>query len=136
MRFEVTDRHAGEAPLGAVLMLPLFGLPLGAWLVHHGYVSFGTCGLKRLADIPCLMCGATRATFDLLAGHLWSAITLQPLVILLYALLASWGVVSLVSFVLARRVHMRLTSHETAAVKLAIISLPLANWAYLIAAGV
>lgn len=136
MQIRLTQRQPGVAPVGALLMLGLFALPLGAWLVHNGIISFGTCGLQRLADIPCLMCGATRATMDLLEGQLLNALALQPMVILGYVALAAWGSVSLVTFATDRHVDISLASAEKTTLKLTIVFAPLANWAYLVAAGV
>lgn len=117
-------------------MLPLFALPLGAWAVQKGWIVFGTCGLKALLGIPCFTCGATRATIHLLHGHVGAAFTMQPLIILAYAILGIWGLVSLTSFALDRRVRITLNSRQHLALKTSLLILPFANWFYLIAAGV
>lgn len=136
MRIRVEQREPGTSPLGFVLMLPLFALPLGAWAVQEGWIVFGTCGLKLLLGIPCLTCGATRATIHLLHGHIGAAVAMQPLIVLAYVALIVWGLVSFVSFALDRRVHITLTAGQNGALKAGLLILPFANWFYLIAAGV
>jgi hypothetical protein len=117
-------------------MLPLFALPLGAWAIQKGWIVFGTCGLKMLVGVPCLTCGATRATIHLLHGNLGAALAMQPLVIVAYIGLSFWGIVSLGSFLAAKQVRVKLTSRQNTAVKAALLVLPFANWVYLIGVGV
>jgi len=136
MRIHVEQRESGTTPVGFVLMLPLFALPLGAWAVQKGWIVFGTCGLKLLAGIPCLTCGATRATVHLLHGNIGSALAMQPLVVSAYGVLAVWGVVSFAAFAAGRRVQMTLTHGQELALKVGLLVTPFANWLYLVAAGV
>lgn len=136
MRLQLSQRKPGEIPIGALLMLPLFGLPLGAYLVERELVDLGTCGMKAAFDLPCLSCGSTRATLHLFHGELLSAVTLQPMMMGIYLLLIVWGAVSLWAFATRRHVGLVLSDREDMAVKLALLSIPLINWAYLILAGV
>lgn len=136
MQVEVRERQPGTFPVGALFMLPLFALPLGAWLVQTGWLVFGVCGLKATLGFPCLTCGATRATIHLLHGNAFDALSTQPLIIFIYLVFALWGTVSLASFAMDRSVQLNLSDWENTALKLSIAFLPLLNWAYLIAAGV
>lgn len=136
MTIELRERQPGQVPVGALLMAPLFLLPFGAWLIESGYLAFGRCGMKMIAGLPCFTCGATRATIHLFHGRLWTAIGLQPLIIVLYGLLLSWGVCSFGAFLADRRVSLSLTSLESTIGKISLIAAPFLNWAYLIAAGV
>lgn len=136
MRVEIEQRQPGHIPVGAFLMLPLFALPLGAWMVDRGAIDIGTCAFKSLLGIPCLTCGATRATELLVAGDLAGAISYQPLVVAVYALLAVWGISSLSLFVAGRRARLRLGRRGRTAFKVALVALPLVNWVYLYVAGV
>ena len=136
MQFEMHRRERGEVPVGALLMLPLFALPFGAWLVQTGWVVFGTCGVKMAVGLPCFTCGATRATIALLGGDVIGAVALQPLVILAYTLLAGWGLISLASFLADRSVSVSLSKTENTILKVLLVTLPFLNWAYLIAAGI
>lgn len=132
MRLYTEQRPRGTVPIGAMLMVALFALPLGAWLVEQRHLEFGICGLRAAFDIPCLSCGATRATLALLSGDIFSAIALQPLMMAIYLLIALWGVASLYTFVRDRKLVMDLSKAEDIAFKLSLVVLPLLNWAYLI----
>lgn len=123
-------------PIGVLFMLPLFALPLGAWLVQKGWIVFGLCGLKLTLGIPCLTCGSTRATIHLLHGNVLSALQMQPLIILVYGSFALWGVISLASFAVGRTVHLDFGAREHRFIKIALVATPFLNWAYLIAAGI
>lgn len=136
MQLTVEQRDSGQIPLGALAMLPLFVMPIGGWLVENGWVDFGTCAMKATLGIPCLTCGATRATMRLLHGDLAGAMSFQPMMIVVYALLALWGLVSLGMFAANRRARLKLSPLEDRIFKGALIVIPLVNWAYLIIAGV
>lgn len=132
MRLYTEPRPRGTVPVGALLMTPLFGLPFGAWLLEQGYIEFGTCGLQMAFDMPCLSCGATRATLALFGGDIASAFALQPLIISVYFLLVIWGVASLYTFARDRKLVLDLTKTQDIAFKVSLVVLPLVNWAYLI----
>ncbi|RAL21200.1 hypothetical protein DL240_13795 [Lujinxingia litoralis] len=136
MRLYTTQRPLGVIPVGAVLMLPLFAMPLGAWAVGTGVVEFSVCGMKRVFGLPCLSCGATRATLALTRGDLWEALTMQPLIIVLYALLAVWGGLSLWTYVRGRRLVLHLSRREDWVFKAMLVLLPLVNWYYLYVRGI
>lgn len=136
MQLTIQQRRPGHVPLGVFLMAPLFFLPLGAWLVERGFIHFGTCGSKVVLGIPCMTCGATRATIHLLHGDVAAALALQPLVILTYGVLLAWGLTSLTTFLMGKRVRLRLGKKTDLGLKIALVVLPFANWAYLIWAGV
>ncbi len=136
MRLYTVERPPGTAPVGAILMVPLFALPLGAWILEQGYIQPSVCGFKLALDLPCLSCGATRATLLLLDGRLWSALSLQPLIIALYFLIAGWGIASLFTFLRDRKMILDLSRTEDIVFKISLVALPLLNWAYLIWSGV
>lgn len=117
-------------------MVPLFGLPLGAWLVETGRFEFTRCGFKQMFELPCLSCGSTRATVHLLHGDLFTAISFQPLTLMVYAMLVVWGCLSLWGFLSRRSINFRLSKAEDVAFKVSLVVAPLMNWAYLIAAGI
>lgn len=136
MKLWVHARTPGEIPWGALVMLPLFAMPMGGWLVEQGHVDFGVCAMKSTLGIPCLSCGATRATLHLLHAEWADAWAMQPLVMVIYALVALWGGTSLVAFAANRSIYLQASRREEWAFKGALVILPLVNWAYLIAAGV
>lgn len=136
MKLWVHERTSGEIPWGALVMLPLFAMPMGGWLVEQGHVNFGVCALKATVGIPCLSCGATRATLHLLHAEWADAWAMQPLVMVVYALVALWGVASLGFFARNESMYLELSRREELAFKSSLVILPLVNWAYLIAAGI
>jgi hypothetical protein len=136
MRVDIQQREPGKAPLGALLMSFLFVLPAGAWLVQTGWVHFGTCGMKSAVGLPCLTCGATRATIHLFHGNLGQALAFQPLMMTVYAGILIWGIVSLAGFLTDRDIRVKLNGWENTAFKIFLIGAPFLNWAYLIWAGI
>lgn len=136
MKLKIEQRHSGHLPLGALAMLPLFALPIGGWLVENAHVDLGTCSMKALLSIPCLTCGATRATLRLLHGDLLAAIALQPMIIFVYFAVAVWGLVSLGLFAVDKRARLDLGRTERRVFTAALFVVPLVNWGYLIAVGV
>lgn len=130
------ERPANALPIGAFAMLPLFTLPLGAWAIEHGHFSFATCGMKLALNKPCLSCGATRATIRLFHGDFLTAFLLQPMIILLYLALLTWGTVSLITLLRNRSIIIVLTPRESLAFKILLIAIPLVNWIYLDWAGI
>ncbi|MBA2663422.1 MAG: DUF2752 domain-containing protein [Bradymonadaceae bacterium] len=136
MKYHVIERSVGDVPVGALVMLPLFALPLGAWAIENAHVVFSVCGMKRLAGLPCLTCGATRATLHLFHGEPLAALSMQPMMISLYLLLLVWGMISLVGFVKNRRVILEMSRKEDIAFKASLVLVPLINWIYLVWAGI
>ena len=132
MKLYTTDRDPGVVPIGAILLAFLFFIPLGAYFVESGDLSFGVCGMKRAFDIPCLSCGSTRATLSLMAGNFIQAIVMQPLLITLYVTISIWGLLSLGTFIANRNLVLELTNRESLLLKVSILALPLLNWLYLI----
>ncbi len=136
MQVYTRPRTLGEFPLGAVLMLPLFGLPLGGWMLEHGHTSFNQCAMKTSFDLPCLACGATRGTLRLFHGDPLGAVMFQPMMMLLYTALLAWGMVSLWGLVRDKRVVLQLEDREDVIAKLVIVAVPIANWLYLYHMGI
>lgn len=136
MRLYTTERSPKTIPVGAILMAPLFALPMGAWIIEQGNLDLGVCGMKQAFDLPCLSCGATRATMALLDGDLLAALSLQPLIITVYFLLTIWGMASLGTFIRDRKLVLDLNRFEDIAFKVSLVALPLINWAYLVWRGV
>lgn len=132
----IEDREPGKLPIGALLMLPLFLMPMGGYFVQENTGDMGICSLKALLGLPCMTCGATRATMRLLYGDLAHAILFQPMMIVVYIGLGLWGGVSFVSFLLDKRVSIELSDKWSIAFKISLAAIPLLNWAYLIAIGV
>jgi len=136
LRIHTTPRPLGEPPIGAIAMVPLFGLPFGAWLIESGTFELSECGFKRAFDLPCLSCGSTRATIHLFHGEFLTALSFQPMTMLVYSILLTWGSLSLWAFATNRALHIDLSKAEDIGLKLALLFVPLANWGYLVQAGI
>lgn len=132
MRLYTTERTPGTMPVGAMLMSLLFFLPFGAWLIESKTLELGVCGLRQALDIPCLSCGATRATLAFLDGNILGAFSLQPLIISLYLIIGVWGLASLVTFIRDRNLVLDLSRVEDIVFKVSLVVVPLLNWIYLI----
>lgn len=136
MEIYVRPRRLGELPLGAILMLPLFGLPLGGWMLEHEKLRFGRCAMKVRFDLPCLSCGATRGSLRLFHGDLLGALAFQPMMITLYFVLLVWGSVSLWGLMRRERVVVYLSDREDLIFKMLIVFVPVLNWLYLWRMGI
>ena len=136
MRIYTTPRPVAQLPIGAFAMTPLFALPLGAWLVESKTLVLSQCGFKTMFDLPCISCGSTRATVHLLHGNLLEAIAFQPMTMLIYVFLLSWGAASLWALVKRKSLHLDLSKREDFILKASLVALPIVNWSYLVAAGV
>lgn len=136
MRVFRTARRPGDLPVGALLLGPLSMLPLAVWVIESGAYSPGVCGMKQVFGVPCLTCGATRATVHLFHGHFIEALRFQPLIILAYLGLTIWALTS--AWALFRHVSLRLelSEREDFFLKIAVGGLPVLNWAYLWVAGI
>ena len=136
MQIYVRPRRLGEFPLGAVLMLPLFGLPLGGWMLEHGHTSFSQCAMKSQFGVPCLSCGATRGTLRLFHGDLFGALAFQPMMMMIYLLLLVWGAASLWGLVTRQRLVLHLADWEDTLIKVLVVLIPVLNWVYLYKMGI
>ena len=132
MRLYTIKRPPGTVPIGALLMAPLFALPMGAWMVENRVLEFGICGMRRAFDIPCLSCGGTRATLSLLGGSLVTAFSIQPMIVSIYFIIAIWGIASFGTFLRDKKLVLDLTRTQDIIFKASLIVVPLLNWAYLI----
>lgn len=132
MRLHTTQRPPGTVPIGALLLVPLLFLPFGAWVIEQQIIELGVCGLRQALGIPCMSCGATRATFALFDGNVGAAFATQPLIISLYVIVGIWGLASLWTFLRDRKLVLDMTRVEDIAFKISLVVLPLLNWAYLI----
>lgn len=136
MRLYTTPRPVAQLPIGAFAMTPLFALPLGAWLVETKTLELSECGFKKMADLPCISCGSTRATVNLLHGNFLEAIAFQPMTMLVYLFLIGWGCASLWALANRKALHLDLSKREDFALKATLVAMPIVNWGYLVAAGI
>lgn len=132
----VRERVRGKVPLGALVWLPLFAMPLGGYIVQQRGEQLGVCTLKAVLGLPCMTCGATRGTMRLLYGDVVAAVLFQPMMMLVYLAVGIWGAVSFGAFLLDRRVEIRLSDGASLAFKVTLGMIPVLNWGYLWWVGV
>jgi len=97
----------------------------------------GACWVHSLLGIPCPTCGATRAALALAHGDWSAAMTVQPLATALAVLVASylpWAVG--VVFLGWTPLRLDLRGASGRAWRWGLVLVGLANWGYLIRAGV
>ena len=133
LQISINPRPLGVIPLGFILSLPLLGLPLGGWLVESGLVTLARCSFKVFFGLPCMGCGATRATLNFLHGDWLEALYFQPFIILLYLGFFIWGALSLGFYIAGKSLDVELASWLTWTLRIVFILMPFANWAYLVA---
>ena len=92
------------------------------------------CPFFTITGYPCLTCGATRCTIAFLHGNLPLAWSWNPLALIALSAVALFNLYAVIVLV-ARGPRLRVidwTSAEKKAVRVAVIVLILANWAYLL----
>ena len=106
----------------------------GALWFAHGLPTL-RCPFLAVTGYPCLTCGATRSALGLLHGNFSAAWLWNPLALLALVGVALFDVYAAI-VLLARAPRLRIvdwTRAEKNTVRIGIIILILANWAYLVA---
>ncbi|MBH23814.1 MAG: hypothetical protein CMH57_04965 [Myxococcales bacterium] len=132
IRVKLKPRPLGSPPLGFLLSLPLLALPFGGWLVESGLLVLARCSFKTMFGLPCMGCGATRATLNVLHGDWLEALFFQPLVLTIYTLVALWGVTSLVLYIRGEELEVHTATWLTWTLRIGLLALPFINWVYLV----
>jgi hypothetical protein len=130
-RLRLTDRP----PLG--LVFAACGAVSGAAvaLLHIDRLPFAMCAFKQLTTLPCPTCGGTRALGRLAALDLAGAFAMNPLAVALGVVVALWAVADLVLLPRRRSLRLEVRRDAALAVRVAVVLLASANWAYLVLAG-
>ena len=93
------------------------------------------CPVKTWLDLPCPSCGTTRAALALSRLDPMAALALNPLATVAWAGLIVVGLVAGSAAAIGRPLPL-IEPRPTLALRLAVGSVLVANWAYLIVAGV
>ncbi len=117
----------GVVSLWAALMLA------ATWL--HSWTGKGQtlCWFHRVTHLPCPTCGLTRGMIALYHGHWLTPWTLNPL---MFTLLAIYSLLLLVRIVTGYSIRLHPSPRQAQAGWAILATVFLANWAYLIYAGV
>jgi hypothetical protein len=118
----------------SLLMLAGAGLYFPFWLT--GQLDIPLASPLRWLGFACPLCGGTRAVGSLVLGHLGTAVRYNPLALLLFAAMI-WGACSYLFLVLPlrRRVVLEATKPQLRLMWTTISLLFVANWAYVLYAG-
>jgi len=95
--------------------------------------SGSLCWFHRVTHLPCPTCGLTRGLLALSQGRWLEPWTLNPL---LFSLLAIFGAILLARIVTGYSIRLHASRRESLAGWVTLFVAILANWAYLIHAGV
>ena len=91
------------------------------------------CWFKRWFGVPCLTCGATRSTLNLLSGHGLTALAYNPLITVIHLLIVSWLTTRVL---LKRAIRIEMTREQRWCGQLLLAAAVIANWIYVIQLGV
>lgn len=136
MRCEIVRvRRLPRWPVWAVATVVIWAAVMtGATVLHHLTGRGGSlCLFHRLTGVPCPTCGLTRGLLALCQGRWFTPWTLNPL---LFTLLAIYGAILLFRVVTGYTIRFHATRRQTDTAWGLLILAILANWGYLIYAGV
>jgi len=128
-------RRLPRWPVWAVATVAAWAAAMtGALYLHHLTGRGGSlCWFHRLTHLPCPTCGLTRGLLALWHGQWLEPWTLNPL---LFTLLAVFGATLFVRGLTGYTIRFHASRREAGAGWAALFLAILANWAYLIYAGV
>lgn len=115
---------------GAILVVGLLFLRIASTFV----IQLPPCTFHNITGIPCPSCGATRSAIQFARGELLTSLRMNPLFFLLYLTVLLWGVVSVILFIIRKKISITLNLFETRLIRWGALAIILLNWIYLILA--
>jgi hypothetical protein len=94
------------------------------------------CIFHELTGIPCLTCGATRSAVSLSGFDLISSLMYNPLVPLFFIGVMALSLTAFAGVVFNKSLKLELTPVQRKSIRITVICLIVANWVYLVAAGI
>jgi hypothetical protein len=126
----------GALPLGAIFLgIGAVGA-LAVAVLHLDRLPILVCVFHAVTGFPCLTCGATRAVADLAVGDVRGALAMNPLATVGALALVPWGLGDLALMTRGRALSLEVAPAAARVLRVSAIVLVLANWAYLVAAGI
>lgn len=109
----------------ACATLVLFVVIAGFFVGKHLEKDLSPCLFKRVTGEPCVLCGGTRATYQLVTGNPAAAFRYNPLVT---ALLCLAGLMVVLKFIFAKKVVL---GGSRRWLWVCVVAVVLANWIYI-----
>ena len=94
------------------------------------------CLFHRITGLPCLTCGATRSVVSLSGFKIASSFIYNPFMAIFLAAILLFSTVKAAGFLFKREIILELTGGEKKGFRIAVLSLIILNWIYLIIAGI
>ncbi|CAM2067981.1 DUF2752 domain-containing protein [Sulfidibacter corallicola] len=134
LRLRVQPRGRFDWPYG---YLAVFLVLLAWWAVPLMLAGYPLgCPFRTITDLPCPSCGTTRLFHALRDARMGDALALNPLAFLGVVLAGVWSATDIVAYHHKRLVVLTWDEPGRRVLLVAVLTLILLNWFYLIWAGV
>jgi hypothetical protein len=132
MRVHSAKWRSRQCTLGsAILALATLGIFL-VRAAERWLPLLPACLFHKLTGMPCLACGATRATLAFARGHWLAALQWHPLVVLIYVAVIAIGVLMILFAAFNQRLHSQFLNTQLTKARWWLAGAAVANWLYLL----